>query len=160
MEKRFAKLIREAMGESGVDRKALVNALGYRNQAKGFRRVDEWLAGDCPSREPMLSRLASALSLDVTDLVKARKEDYLDEAYEYVCQRAKDPCWYLFVIAFMGCAVKYRFPLTMTEDEVLAEGAKLANGSRYSIQSMMGNRTCVSESGRITRCRKIPKEVE
>ena len=159
MENRFSRLIHEAMAESGVDRKALVKALGYRNRAKGFRRVDEWLAGDC-LREPLRSALAAALSIDVSDLIKAHKEDWLDAAYEYACQRAKDPYWYLFVIAFMGCAVRYSFPLSMTEDEVLVEGAKLAHGGRYSIESHLGELICVAASGKKTRCRTIPREVE
>ena len=56
----ISRFLRQIITDSGLRRSEFVHAIGYKNAAKGLRRLDEWLengSGD----EGCLQRMADAL---------------------------------------------------------------------------------------------------
>jgi hypothetical protein len=62
----IVSLICSRCKELGLSRSALVARCGYKNTAKGLRRLDALLAGDIASTRDLISRLPAGLNLSAT----------------------------------------------------------------------------------------------
>lgn len=141
MENNFGKLIRAAMTARGLDRREMVKALGYRNTAKGFRRLDAWLAGECP-RKPLFDQLVDILGLFPGDLKQAYKEDEQERMRLEALERAKDPRYHVYIPAFAGVAVKRYLDGGLSIEEALDEARRIAEGRRFMVITAENKRIC------------------
>src|ERR1035437_7835838 len=69
----ISRFLRQIITDSGLRRSEFVHAIGYKNAAKGLRRLDEWLengSGD----EGCLQRMVDALHPDPAELENALVE--------------------------------------------------------------------------------------
>ncbi len=71
----------------GIDRTELVRRSGYRNEAKGYRRLDALLAGDFDTSRGLIAALPVALEVSADVVSKA-----VEESKEQICS-AEDARW-------------------------------------------------------------------
>jgi len=79
-----ARRLRALMRERGVDRRTFVEAFGWRNRSRGFRRLDAWLAGEPPNEGQLLGivRLLDVERRVVLDCPDGRRFHYRDGEFE------------------------------------------------------------------------------
>ncbi len=95
-------LITERCKARGLSRPDLVRCAGFKNVAKGLRRLDALCAGEMKATESLIAGLPAALELPpevITDTIRETQQQ-LDEATR-IAEEERDAAWRL---AFRPCA--------------------------------------------------------
>jgi len=129
MASHLSELIKNGMAQAGLDRDKLVRALGYRNQTKGLRRLDAWLAGDdLPDSKEQIERLAEALNVETRQIAAAIQADI--EAMKSLAneERRRNPNYRVTIRAVPGFYLSHELPGTLPIEEALRQAQELGKG--------------------------------
>jgi hypothetical protein len=85
-----------------VKPRELVRRMGYRNEAKGLRRLQSWLRGEALPTGDQPHRLGRALGLSDQELEQLLQHDASAMLNEARRRRGKDPRYYLTTRYFAG----------------------------------------------------------
>jgi hypothetical protein len=90
----IATLVRSRMIELGLSRGELAKRLGYKNIAKGIRRIDAWRDGDLEGTKQFLNVLPQALELSAETVKRALDQTVRElESAEKQEAEARDKIW-------------------------------------------------------------------
>jgi hypothetical protein len=90
----IATLVRSRMIELGLSRGELAKRLGYKNIAKGIRRIDAWRDGDLEGTKQFLDVLPQALEVSAETVKRALDQTVRElESAEKQEAEARDKIW-------------------------------------------------------------------
>jgi hypothetical protein len=87
------RLIEARCTALGLSRRQLIHRAGYKNPAKGKRRIDELLAGDLRSARGLIERLPAALDVpaDIVTAAVSETDRQMRAAAEAKCRASSKP---------------------------------------------------------------------
>jgi hypothetical protein len=122
--------IRFVMTRRGIGRAELAQLLGYKNIAKGLRRLDAWTAGSERPGNSQRELLAEflALSVEQLDALLAKDQKLLFD--ERRRKRAQDPHYYLTLRLMAAVYSTKRLPAGIARRKAIRTARELAIASR------------------------------
>ncbi len=150
MTSHFSELIRDGMKKVDLDRKALIQTMGYRNRNKGFRRIDAWLSGqEFPNRE-LIEKLSTVLKVDSKQIIEAIKLDIHEMKIKAKEKRKRNLNYRLTIRAIPGFYISREISGSLTIDEAIQEAMKYSKGKcRFTLNTTENKTYWCSATGKI-----------
>ncbi len=116
----FGRYVREARRSRGLSRRSTIKALGYVNEAKGFRKLDR-LEVEGVSSAALWMKLVKVLDLDEAEARRAAEMDHAEDVAEWR-EWVKQPTeMKLYLKPFPGFCFCQDLPSSVADDEDRAE---------------------------------------
>ncbi len=146
----LSSLLRNAMITSRMDRKELVQAMGYSNLTKGLRRLDAWLSGDEMPTLEQVEVLSNTLHRSQTEILQAIAKDR--EAMKDAERQARreNPNYRVSIRAIPGVIATFELPGTMSIEQAIQIAKERAHGlCRFAVNTPENQTYWCSAEGRL-----------
>ncbi len=142
-------LIRDAIRQGS--RKKIVKAMGYKNQTKGLRRLDSWLAGEALPRGDQVMRLAQAIGIDSKEIDRIITADKNASIEAVKAKRAQDLNYYFSIRYLPAFYKRTTLPVQANEEDALKTALDQAKrvGFRCCLNTPTSKCFWISADGRL-----------
>ena len=122
--------IKTQMTARGIRRRDVAQRLGYRNIAKGLRRLDAWLAGTRQPAPQQRRQLAAFLEMSPEDLDALLSQDRQLRHKKRREKRANNPYYYLTLRLIPAFYQTRKLPVELSQREAIALARQTARQCR------------------------------